>query len=317
MADKRINQFSDIYTKNILDDGSIDSGLITFSRPYNFSFSGATISTTSANTFLHLFDQSLYPSTLTSATGFGGYCKIDNALSGYYYTTIMQLYNRGLLLDFTGLFALTTLTGSTTTNFMNVDMYNPNRGNNAFNQYSISALTATVTSVHIFCFDRTIYGDHIHDGTLELYLTGSTSRLAYDTYSFNNEDTYSLTSNYNDSTSAITRFWVFADIGKIICWSSNQSIMDSFTAITNIRFRNALDMPNTTVNLSINPEEFKFSDNPSYYSKNYSTGQLPDSFFQGVGLYNSWNELIAVCKFQNPIRKSTVPITVKLILDSF
>ncbi len=313
----RIDTFSDIYTKNIIDDGSIDSSVIKFSRGFTFTLSGNQFSTTSLNTYQHLFDQSIYPSTLTSASGFAAFATSSNAFSGYYYTTIMQLYNRKLLYDWNGLFAITSLTSSTSSNFINTGLLNPNKAFNEFNNISVSSFSANVTGLYIFCFNKEIYGDHIHDGTLKLFFSGSSTAVAYDTYSFNNETVYSLTSNYTDTTSAITRFWVFSDIGKVICWSSNPSILDSFSAITKVEFRNALSIPNLTMNLVLQPDEFQMSDNPSYYLKNYDTGQLSDTFFTTIGLYNPWNELLAVCKLQKPIRKTNVPMTIKLVIDSF
>jgi hypothetical protein len=314
MSYQGINKFIDSYSKNILDGGSVDSGILNFSRPYTFSLT-SNYSLTSQNIFSHSFDTTIYPTSLGTATGFSLFCTSANSFSGYYYTTIMQLYNQRELESFNGLFALTTLTAALTASFSSVDKFNPYKADNEFNNLSISSFSASVTGLYIYCFDRSIYGDKIHDGTLQLILNGSNTALAYDTYSYNNVSVYSLTSNYNDSISSVTRFWVLPDNGKLVLWSSDQNIMNSFTGINVIKFRNSVAINNKTLNLHINPDEFNITENYTYYLNDYATGRAPETWFTTVGLYNPWNELIAVMKVQTPIKKGNVPITIKAILD--
>ncbi len=296
-----LENITDNFSKNILENGSCDFGVLELSRPYSFVLSGNTYSTTSLNIFVHTFDSSMYPSSAGGTiTGFSAYCTTNNAKA---------------LASYDGTFSISSLTSSTTSNLMNSGKFNPNSFNGDFNNVSLSTYSASVTSLYIYNFNRNVYGDKIHDATLQLFLSGSSTAFAYDTYSYNNVSLYSLSSSYVDSTSAITRIWVFCDIGKIALWSSNSSIMNSFTGINKVNFRNSLHVPNVTINLNINQDEYNLTENYSFYGQDYNNGLVPDTWFTTVGLYNPWNDLIAVAKIQKPIKKGNIPITIKMILD--
>ena len=179
-------------------------------------------------------------------------------------------------------------------------------------------LSANVTGMYIYNFNREVYGDRIFDGSLVLLNNGTTA--AYDNLGISkNSGIYTLTSSiYYDTLTSATRFWVLPDIGKIISWSSDSSILNSLSGVNEIQFKNTVAVANTTINLRIEPDEYNASENFSFYLRDYTSGETPDTFITSIGLFNDFNELLAVCKLQKPIRKSSsYPITIKIILDYF
>lgn len=307
------DNFSDIYIKNIVDDGSIDSGLIYFTRPYDFSLSG-NYSSTSVNVFNHVFDQTIYPSTLISATGFSVYASSSNSFSGYYYVSMMKLFNLNEIKHFNGLFATTTLTSSITSSFNNSSRFNPDVSEGDRTIYQ--TLSSSISAIHLFAFDRNTYGDKIYDGSLSLYMDNVC--IAYDSKTIKDTGIYTLTSSlsaYQSTTSSTTKFWVLPDTGLIMLWSSDSSVMNGLTGVNRVVFRNGLGIANTTINIHIDPDEYNLSENYSFYEKDYHSGQLPDTWITTIGLYNPWNDLLAVCKLQRPIRKTRIPLTFKIVID--
>ncbi len=310
---------NDRFRKNILDGGSLDFGPVEFTRPYSFSLNASQYSLTSRNYFVHSFDSTIYPAGTSSVTGFSVFATSSNSFSSHFYVALMQLYNRGALWRWDGIFATTSLTSavaSTTAElYFGSGKFSPEKAAGDFNKISLSSFSATLSGIFIWAFDRSIFGSGIKNGTAALYTTSSTAAVAFDGGSPFGEKIVSLTSSYSDSSVSATRLWLLPDVGIVVGWSSDNSRLSSFSAISTINFRNSVEVMNFTANLRIEPDEFNHSENPSFYFSEYSKGQQSDAWFTTIGLYNRWNELVAVAKCQRPIRKTGVPITIRLVFD--
>lgn len=305
------NPFSDPYKKNILDDGTIDSGVLLFSRPYNFSLSG-NYSSTSQNIFLHSYDQEIYPPSLSTATGFSVFATATNSSSGYYYMALMKLFNFRAIADYRGTFSITSITASTSSALYNAGKVDPNflGGTNV----TLSSFSASITSLYYYHFGREVIGDRILDGTLTL--NNGLSLMAKEPYVAKDAPILSLTSTlYQDSYSAVTRFWVFPDTGELILWSSSGGTLQALSAVSNIQFSNSVAISNITINALLQPEEFNSSANRSFYSRSFADGNTPDTCFSTLIFYNPWGQALATCQIPRTMRKSTVPLDAKIILD--
>tara|TARA_R100000406_G_scaffold91843_1_gene80075 strand:+ start:2411 stop:3523 length:1113 start_codon:yes stop_codon:yes gene_type:complete len=78
--------------------------------------------------------------------------------------------------------------------------------------------------------------------------------------------------------------------------------------IVNIQFNNTIELNSTVYFCRVKHNEFNYSSNPTYLTgsqirvKN-ETGDIPISYITSIGLYSADNELLAVGKFSEPIRK--------------
>jgi len=91
--------------------------------------------------------------------------------------------------------------------------------------------------------------------------------------------------------------------------------------IYNISFNNTTELNSTIYFCRVNSGEFNYSSNPTYLSgskivvKNNAT-DVPVSYFTTVGLYSSDNELLAVAKLSEPLRKDpSIEHTIRVRLD--
>ncbi len=79
--------------------------------------------------------------------------------------------------------------------------------------------------------------------------------------------------------------------------------------IYNIEFQNTTEINSTIYYCRVNHGDFNYSTNPTYTSgskivvKDNSTDQ-PVSYITGIGLYSADNELLAVAKLSEPIKKT-------------
>ena len=79
--------------------------------------------------------------------------------------------------------------------------------------------------------------------------------------------------------------------------------------IENINFNNTVELNSTIYFCRINHNEFNYSSNPTYVNgskirvKEYATDE-PVSYITTVGLYSSNNELLAVAKLSEPLKKT-------------
>jgi len=91
--------------------------------------------------------------------------------------------------------------------------------------------------------------------------------------------------------------------------------------INNISFNNTVELNSTVYFCRANHNEFNYSSNPTYVSaskirvKDVGT-DAPTSYVTSVGLYSSDNELLAVAKLSEPLKKDpTNEITLRVRLD--
>ena len=104
--------------------------------------------------------------------------------------------------------------------------------------------------------------------------------------------------------------------------STIQELADGFRFATNdITFNNTIELNSAIYFCRINHNEFNYSSNPTYVSgsklvvKN-NVNDLPISYMTTVGLYSPDNELLAVAKLSEPIRKDpNTELTLRVRLD--
>ena len=91
--------------------------------------------------------------------------------------------------------------------------------------------------------------------------------------------------------------------------------------IKNISFNNTTEINSTIYFCRVNHNEFNYSSNPTYLTgskirvKNVSS-DTPVAYCTGIGLYSSDNELMAVAKLSEPLKKDpTNELTLRVRLD--
>lgn len=91
--------------------------------------------------------------------------------------------------------------------------------------------------------------------------------------------------------------------------------------IYNLQFNNTIELNSTVYFCRAKHNEFNYSANPTYLTgsqirvKNQST-DIPISYITSIGLYSADNQLLAVGKFSEPIRKdSNIELTFRARLD--
>ena len=91
--------------------------------------------------------------------------------------------------------------------------------------------------------------------------------------------------------------------------------------VYDVDFNNTIELNSSIYFCRINHNEFNYSSNPTYVSgsklvvKNKST-DLPITYITTVGLYSPDNELLAVAKLSEPIRKDpNTELTLRVRLD--
>tara|TARA_B100001121_G_scaffold294206_1_gene297461 strand:- start:3325 stop:3603 length:279 start_codon:yes stop_codon:yes gene_type:complete len=89
----------------------------------------------------------------------------------------------------------------------------------------------------------------------------------------------------------------------------------------NMSFNNTTELNSTIYFCRLNHNEFNYSSNPTYLNsskirvKNVA-GDTPVAYVTGVGLYSSDNELMAVAKLSEPLKKDpTNELTLRVRLD--
>ena len=91
--------------------------------------------------------------------------------------------------------------------------------------------------------------------------------------------------------------------------------------ISNIQFNNTIELNSTVYFCRAKHNEFNYSSNPTYLTgsqirvKNETT-DIPISYITSIGLYSADNQLLAVGKFSEPIRKdNNIELTFRARLD--
>lgn len=94
------------------------------------------------------------------------------------------------------------------------------------------------------------------------------------------------------------------------------------TRIKNIQFNNTTELNSTIYFCRLNNSEFNYSSNPTYLDgseirvKNGNALNAPVTYFTTVGLYSPDNQLLAVAKVSEPLRKSpTEELILRVRLD--
>ena len=108
-----------------------------------------------------------------------------------------------------------------------------------------------------------------------------------------------------------------------IATGSTINIMaDSFrNRLDNISFNNTVELNSTVYFCRASHNEFNYSANPTYLSESQirvknSTTDNPVSYITTVGLYSSDNELLAVAKLSEPLKKDpNTEVTLRVRLD--
>jgi hypothetical protein len=99
-------------------------------------------------------------------------------------------------------------------------------------------------------------------------------------------------------------------------------LADSFRhRIDDIDFNNTIELNSAIYFCRVNHNEFNYSSNPTYVSgskivvKN-NVNDLPVTYVTTVGLYSPDNELLAVAKLSEPLRKDpNTELTLRVRLD--
>ena len=104
--------------------------------------------------------------------------------------------------------------------------------------------------------------------------------------------------------------------------SSIQILSDSIRdRIVDINFNNTVELNSTIYFCRANNNEFNYSANPTYLSSSQirvknTTSDNPVSYITTVGLYSSDNELLAVAKLSEPLKKDpNTELTIRVRLD--
>ena len=111
-------------------------------------------------------------------------------------------------------------------------------------------------------------------------------------------------------------------VSALLTGSSISGACDAFRArIDNVSFNNTTELNSTVYFCRANHNEFNYSANPTYLSasklvvKNQATDS-PVSYVTAVGLYSPDNELLAVAKLSEPLKKDpTNEMTIRVRLD--
>jgi hypothetical protein len=112
------------------------------------------------------------------------------------------------------------------------------------------------------------------------------------------------------------------DIDAVLTGSSISGSANDFrNRIQNIQFNNTTELNSTVYFCRVNHNEFNYSSNPTYVSgsklvvKNQATDE-PVSYITTIGLYNDNNELMAVSKLSEPLKKTpSNEFTIRCRLD--
>jgi len=109
--------------------------------------------------------------------------------------------------------------------------------------------------------------------------------------------------------------------GAVKSLSISGSVGSLRQRVQNIQFNNTTELNSTIYFCRVHHNEFNYSSNPTYLSgskirvKNNTT-DVPLSYITTVGLYSADNELLAVAKLSEPLRKDpTNELTIRVRLD--
>jgi len=109
---------------------------------------------------------------------------------------------------------------------------------------------------------------------------------------------------------------------SIVSSSIDQIASGSIRRISSVSFNNTTELNSTIYFCRLNFNDFNYSSNPSYLSssqiivKNNNASNDPASYVTTIGLYSPDNELLAVAKLSQPVKKTPAEeITFRVRLD--
>ncbi len=170
----------------------------------------------------------------------------------------------------------------------------------------------------------TISGDYgvLFSGTGATALTGGVvfyqAGIAVLTASAFSGSTYGPPSPfYSDGTTS------WATVDELLTGSAISGACDALRQrIKNVQFNNSTEINSTVYFCRAPHNKFNYSSNPTYLSggavrvKNNTRENPPIAYITTIGLYNSANELLAVAKLSEPLRKDpTNELTLRVRLD--
>jgi len=89
----------------------------------------------------------------------------------------------------------------------------------------------------------------------------------------------------------------------------------------NIQFNNTVELNSTIYFCRVKNSQYNYSSNPTYLSQSQirvkkEKTDMPVSYITTVGLYNDANELLAVAKLSEPLKKTPdTEFTIRVRLD--
>ena len=130
-------------------------------------------------------------------------------------------------------------------------------------------------------------------------------------------------SAFSSSVGLTSNFYKNESVTAVITGSAISGACDALRhRIQNIQFNNTTEINSTVYFCRAPHNKFNYSSNPTYLSsssirvKNNVRANPPISYITTIGLYNSSNELLAVAKLSEPLRKDpTNELTLRVRLD--
>ena len=118
-------------------------------------------------------------------------------------------------------------------------------------------------------------------------------------------------------------FYDGLSLADVMTGSAITASADAFRhRLQNLQFNNTTEINSTVYFCRASHNKFNYSNNPTYLSssairvKNLNRDNPPVSYITTIGLYNSQNELLAVAKLSEPLRKDpTNELTLRVRLD--
>ncbi len=135
-------------------------------------------------------------------------------------------------------------------------------------------------------------------------------------YSSVNNPTSSLSSNTNGQLTTATSFTssdniTYTNVQSLLLTGSIRQCSEALRRrMLNVQFQNTTELNSTIYFLRINNNEFNYSANPTYLSaseirvKGGNPLNAPVSYITTAGLYSADNELLAVAKLSQPLKKT-------------
>ena len=174
-----------------------------------------------------------------------------------------------------------------------------------FYQAGVVVLTASIFNSIVDTTNASVNGSHGGGGLLQQAVS----------MSIGGGPTGDANGNYTAGT-------VSASINQMLTGSKIENFANNFRRrIHNISFNNTTELNSTVYFCRANHNEFNYSANPTYLSDSEIRvkdvpNDMPIAYVTSVGLYSPDNELMAVAKLSEPLRKDpTNELTLRVRLD--